>query len=127
MMAFPKPAKGTALLARKRAHREAENYERRQKTLVRQRDKRCRWPACEYRKAGMAVALEVAHVRSKSIGSRSMRRDMIYLCRLHHQGPKSLHSGDLRILPLDAVMGTDGPCRFQVKRDVFVTVSEERS
>jgi hypothetical protein len=58
---------------------------------------------------------------------------MIQLCYLHHQGPVSLHSGDLRI-ELDTPKGTDGPVSFwqkdadekwfMVAREVSIGVTE---
>lgn len=129
MIAFPKPARGSALLARRQQKSERDKYERQQKALVRKRDRWCRWPACEYRRAGMEIPLEVAHVRDKSLGGSSEARQLIYLCRLHHQGPCSLHSKDLAIVPLDMQLGTDGPCLFQQRNQWgrLETIAVERT
>jgi hypothetical protein len=43
---------------------------------------------------------------------RGQRWQKMRICRQHHRGPVSLHSGDLRVVPLTD-KGTDGPCEFQ--------------
>lgn len=112
--ATPKPAKGTALIARRERRRAILAHERIEKAKVRRRDVVCRWPGCtncrDYK-----PRLEVAHLDAKGSGGdhgiRTRADRMVLLCYLTHQGVVSLHSGDLRIEPL-TTRGTDGPCRF---------------
>ncbi len=111
MGALAKPARGSLFLARAEKKRSVKRYEEQEKSAVRARDgKRCRWPNCRPQSR-----LEVAHLEGKRMGGdhslRSYRRNLIHLCYLHHQGPTSLHSQDLRIEPLTD-KGTDGPCAF---------------
>lgn len=85
-----------------------------EKDAVRRRDVRCRWPDCENCRK-YQPRLEVAHLNDKGAGGdhgeRSTADQMMLLCFLTHQGPRSLHSGDLRVEPLTE-HGTDGPCMF---------------
>lgn len=112
--AQPKPCKGSALIARRDRQRAIRAHEAREKAKVRARDVRCRWPECancrDYK-----PRLEAAHLDDKGMGGdhgeRTQADRMILLCFLTHQGPRSLHSGDLRIEPLTE-RGTDGPCMF---------------
>jgi hypothetical protein len=78
----------------------------------------CRWPGCEFWRKGYIV--DGAHVM-QAAGSggdprmvRSQRHHQMRICRQHHRGPVSLHSGDLRVIPLTD-KGTDGPCEFQAR------------
>jgi len=112
--AVPKPSKGSALIARRQRQKAIKAHEEAEKRKVRQRDVVCRWPGCtncrDYK-----PRLEVAHLDDKGMGgdhgNRTSADRMILLCFLTHQGPRSLHSGDLRIEPLTE-QGTDGPCMF---------------
>lgn len=76
----------------------------------------CRWTGCEFWKKGVIV--DAAHVvQAAGMGGdptmvRSQRWHKMRVCRTHHRGPVSLHSGDLRVVPLTD-KGTDGPCEFQ--------------
>lgn len=80
---------------------------------------RCRWPRCECNRRGYRTftePLESAHRAAKGMGgnpdgSRNDPRNLITLCRPRHQGPTSLHSGDLKVITLTAD-GTRGPCEF---------------
>lgn len=77
----------------------------------------CRWPDCVYWKQGYRV--EAAHLDAMGMGGdktliRSQRHQLIRICYKHHQGPWSLHSGDLRVLP-QTEKGTDGPCQFEAR------------
>lgn len=116
--ASPKPVKGSLLLSRRKVRKERRQAEDAVKHNVRIRDHyRCRVPGCTEQKHG--VRLEVAHLDDKGMGGdprlvRTQRHRMIALCFLHHQGPISLHSTDLRIEPEDDMRGTDGPCVFYV-------------
>lgn len=115
MTALPKPAKGSALLARRAKKQQTDAHERAEKAAARKRDGyRCRWPSCTYR--ALKLPIEVAHLTHKGMGGdprqlRTTRDQLITLCQPHHQGGHSLHSGDLEIQPLTEA-GTDGPCAF---------------
>lgn len=81
---------------------ERRNDERSVKTAIRVRDGiGCRWPGCEYWKRGYRV--EGAHLDAKGIGGdpkliRTTTGNLMRVCVKHHQGPFSLHSGDLRVV-----------------------------
>jgi hypothetical protein len=116
-LAPAKPAKGTRrleLLEKRRAVRSAEE---RAKDAVRRRDKyQCRVPGCTFQKQGWA--LHVAHLDDKGMGGdkqliRSQVDRMICLCFPHHEGPRSLHSKDLRIEP-ETKRGMNGGCSFWI-------------
>ena len=114
-----KPAKGTALIARRERRKQVESFEDAEKHKVRIRDRMtCRWPACEYCRRYKHLTLHVAHIAGKGMGGdggiRSIASNMILLCSLRHEGPISLHSGDCRITPITA-RGTDGPCCFEMQ------------
>lgn len=110
---FKKP-KGSYLIERREKRKKAKAFEEGEKRKVRTRDVRCRWPSCEYCRE-FKPRLEVAHLNDKGMGGdhglRSTADQMLLLCFLIHQGPRSLHSGDRRIEPLTE-RGTDGPCLF---------------
>lgn len=126
---FPKPEKGTAAKVKRSTRRGVDVSERREKAKVRARDGRCRWPhllgPCR------SSRLEVAHLRAKGMGGdhglRSTADQMILLCATMHQGPRSLHSGDARVVPV-TTQGTNGPCKFQVRAgNGWVTLYQEPS
>lgn len=75
------------------------------------RDDTCRVPWCE----GWQVC-EMAHLDAKGMGGdrgiRTTTDNCMVLCSEHHQGPRSHHSGHLKIRPLTA-NGADGPCCFE--------------
>lgn len=126
----PKPAKGSYLLARRKTRTARRTAEDKVKDAVRLRDGyRCRFPDC--REQAHGVRLEVAHLEDKGMGGdkrliRTQRDRMICLCFLHHQGPVSVHSKDVRI-EYETARGTDGPCAFYVsdeqKRWKFVGIN----
>lgn len=126
--ALAKPAKGTALLARRATRQSRVTAERTQKQIAKARDgHRCRWPHCAYRD----VRLESAHLYNKAMGGdhglRSRADQLITLCLLHHQGPRSLHSGDLRIEPQTA-READGPVAFfELREGRLVVVAIEQA
>ena len=77
----------------------------------------CRWPGCGFWKQGYRV--HGVHLEDAGMGGdptliRTQRQTMIRLCARHHQGPWSIHSKDLRVVPLTE-KGTDGPCAFEVR------------
>jgi hypothetical protein len=113
---FPKPARGAHKRERHAKRTAFESYERGEKAKVRARDNHtCRWPGC--RSKAWHARLEVAHVRSKSIGGESDADAMILICDDHHRGASSLHSGDRRVVPIYESLGTNGPCRFERKSE----------
>ncbi len=84
------------------------------KAEVRIRDNyTCRVPGCD----DPTRHIEVAHLEDKGMGGdpkglRSTPDKMLVLCREHHQGRRSVHSGHLVILPLDKTLGTNYSCYF---------------
>ena len=118
---FPKPAKGSALIARREKRKHLDALEDAEKHTVRIRDRmQCRWPGCEYCRRYKSLTLHCAHIHDKGMGGdhgvRSTADQMILLCSLRHEGPISLHSGDCRITPITA-QGTNGPCRFEIQTE----------
>lgn len=106
--ACPKPARGTARAAREAKRAALVAHEKREKAAVVARDgNRCRWPGCRE-----TTRLECAHIIAKSLGGSSDRDNMVRLCEGHHRGPRSLHSGDLRIMPMSD-QGANGPLMFR--------------
>ena len=97
------------------------------KTQLRIRDGvGCRWPGCEYWKQGVIV--EGAHLVDKGMGGdpkqlRTKIELMMRLCKVHHQGPHSLHSGHRQILFMTPRQA-NGPCMFETRKtldDIWVT------
>lgn len=111
MPAHMRPAKGTAQKAR-RARRATSKMDARQAKLVaKHRDgyqcRRCRVNLfCKYS--------EAAHLVDAGMGGRasvsSHPRDYVTLCHECHRGPRSLHSGHVRV-EFGPDMG-DGPVQF---------------
>lgn len=129
----PKPAKGTALIARRDRRKILDAYETVEKRKVRLRDQFCRWPSCDYCSRYKHLTLHVAHVNDKGMGGdhglRSTADQMILLCALRHAGPTSLHSGHCRITPITD-RGTDGPCQYEMADESgwkIVHCEEERT
>lgn len=89
------------------------------KTKLRVRDGvGCRWPGCEYWKQGVIV--EGAHLVDKGAGGdpKQLRTQvdlMMRLCKIHHQGPMSLHSGHREIVFLTD-RNANGPCTFKTRK-----------
>lgn len=100
---------------RKRRRDARRSGEQSVKTTLRVRDGiGCRWPDCQFWRQGYRV--EGAHIDAKGMGGdkrllRTTLDQMMRLCIRHHQGPRSLHSGDLRIVYLTE-RRTNGPCAF---------------
>jgi len=92
------------------------------KTQLRVRDGiGCRWPGCEYWKHGVIV--EGAHLFDKGMGGdpkqiRTKVELMMRLCKVHHQGPQSIHSGHREIEFLTE-RKADGPCAFKSRKSLF--------
>lgn len=112
---FPKPAKGE-YRAEKLARRGHEKYvETQAKQAAKARDgHRCRRPGCT---SGKAWRLEAAHLEDSGMGGRhegvsDHRRCYVTVCYRCHQGPGSIHTNDLRAVPLDPARGADGLVRW---------------
>lgn len=117
---FPKTPDGLMHAQRRSAKRKTHSsHEDAIKRQAKRRDSsRCRWPRCEHRT--VRQPLDGAHLDAKGMGGtpdgrRNTTANVISICRLHHQGPRSLHSGDLDIRPLTKE-GADGPCAFYERR-----------
>lgn len=110
----PKPVKGSGLIERKTRAKDIKAFEDAEKDKVRARDKRCRWPHCQYCRA-YKPRLEVAHLKAKGQGGdhgeRSTADQMILLDFITHQGHDGLEQHRRRIVPLTPA-GTNGPCDF---------------
>lgn len=115
-----KPAKGTALIERRERRKEVEAFEDAEKRKVRLREGGvCRWARATgdcYCLRYKNITLHVAHLNDKGMGGdhglRSTADQMALICSLRHEGERSLHSGDCRIVPLTD-RGTNGPCKFE--------------
>lgn len=110
-----KPAKGTAAKA-KRARRAAiERAEIKAKEAAKARDEwTCR--RCRRSTLDLVETMEAAHIDDKGMGGdhglrSSQASDYVTLCADCHRGPRSVHSGHVRI-----VVGPqrgDGPVTFE--------------
>jgi hypothetical protein len=99
------------------------------KADAKRRDFPCRWPGCDCAKRGLRG--EAAHIQGKGMGGdhglRTTAANLAFLCHRRHQGPRSLHSGDLRIEPLTE-RGMDGPVAFYERGEdgvLYVVRQEE--
>lgn len=108
-----KPAKGSAAKAQRARRARIKTAEAKAKRAAKARDGHvCR--ACGAGQCGL-FPLEAAHIRGKGMGGdhgtrSSKAADYLTLCRSCHQGPRSVHSGHLRIEA--GPQGGDGPVRF---------------
>jgi hypothetical protein len=97
--------------------------ERDGKDAVRKADRYCRFPSCGCRK--LRLALAVAHLEHKGMGGnpkgdRSDEAKMILLCSgRHRELPISLDMGTIEILPINASLGTRGPCIWYIAREAL--------
>ncbi len=130
MIDLRKPAKGSALIARKTKRKAIEADEDRHKAIVRKRDRICRWPHCKNCRS-FKPRLEVAHVvRAKGMGGDhgtvSEPKDMMLLDFITH-GEQEQHRRD--VIPIQAELGTDGPCEFWMEDEAgeMVLVARELS
>lgn len=115
---FQKPAKGSyraEKLAKRAAVVAAQD---RAKLAAKVREGyRCRVPGCTWNL--QKWRLESAHLNDAGMGGNpdgsrgSERRHYAAICFQHHQGARSIHSGDLRMVPLDPVALGDGLVRFE--------------
>jgi hypothetical protein len=112
--ASPRPAKGTAQKQRRARRRQIESRMLIAKARAKQRDYfRCR--RCGGT-GSLSWPVEAAHIRDAGMGGdggvySSDQRDYVTLCRDCHQGPRSVHSGHIRIVAGDR--GGDGVVRFE--------------
>lgn len=111
--------KGESHYARgRRIRREIADFEDAEKTKVRLRDKRCRWPRCHNCRTVPNVMLHVAHVieakgMGKSTKAESAADRMMLLDAITHEQQER---GRREVRPLTPE-GTAGPCEFWEKRD----------
>lgn len=123
--AFPKPSKGTSRAERLDRRAEIVRIENHAKLAAKVRDGyRCRVPGCTTNTK--AWRPESAHLVTKGMGGdhglhSHHRRDFVTACYLHHQGQRSLHSGDLKAVPLTAEAG-DGLVQWLELREGGWTV-----
>ena len=103
-------------IERRDKRRDRTASEREIKAAVKRRDShRCRWPRCEYHTIPQVI--DCAHLQAAGMGGdprmlRMTEDNLIAICRLHHRkAPISLHSGDLKIVPLTDA-GANGRCEF---------------
>ncbi len=107
-LAFPKPARGTAILAREKKAAEARAIEKEQKGLAKARDVRCRWPEAHKCRGEM----EAAHILDASLGGPMDAANLVLLCSwIHRRGPESIHGKQLRI-ECEGDAGAWGPLSF---------------
>jgi hypothetical protein len=70
---------------------------------------RCRIPGCK------EDHIELVHLDPKGMGGdhgiRTTTQNAIAGCRDHHTGPRSIHSGEIEVIPLTSA-GADGPLAF---------------
>jgi hypothetical protein len=88
-MSFPKPSRGSALVASRLRRRERKAAEDAVMRAAKQRDgHRCRFPWCDFR--GLELPLDACHVRHRGMGGnpsgdRTATTDqLICFCRRHH-------------------------------------------
>ena len=107
----PKPPKRSTVQRKKHAQRAATVKDVR--AMVFERDSHCRIPWCCSPFYG-----ELAHLKAKGMGgnpagSRTTTANTARLCREHHQGLRSIHSGHIRWLFLSD-KGADGPMAWSL-------------
>lgn len=118
-MVMTKPAKGTATRERRKKHRVQKAKETSAMKAARTRDKVCRFPLCPCKK--LRLRLEVAHQVHRGMGGnpagdRTTTAGLVLLCFERHQGRTSLHSGDVRWVPLGD-RGADGLIRWEYRTE----------
>ncbi len=139
--AFAKKPKGSATAERREKRVKVTSNEKAVKAELTVRDgqRACRLdPACPNVKAW---PIEGVHLDDKGFGGdhgiRTTRDRMLRGCSLHHRGPRSLHSGHLRVAYLTD-KGTDGPIallrpevevnnRSRLSKTVWVAFARERA
>lgn len=116
LFAFPKAPRLAAVRDDRRKSR--QSHEREVREAVKARDKVCRVPFTPHE-----GPLEMAHLDDKGRGGdhgfRTSTANCVRVCRGHHRGVRSLHSGHLQWSKLTK-KGADGPLEFrwvQLARD----------
>lgn len=116
MIALPRPAKGTARAEKLAERAKLDFIEKTAKRCSKVRDgHRCRFPGCTTNLRQWR--LESAHIWTKGMGGdhgfySADQKHFVSLCFLHHQGARSIHSGDLRMVMGSERLG-DGPVLFE--------------
>ena len=110
---FPKPARGSRVIARERETEAALRLEIEQKGTAKKRDGRCRWPEPHKCRCG----LEAAHIQDASLGGPMDAANLVTLCAwIHRRGPSSLHGKQLKV-ECESERGAWGPLSFWRKSD----------
>lgn len=105
-----KPLKGTVTWERRAKAAKIKRIERKAKEAAKKRD------GYLCRRCGLLkLSNEAAHIDTKGMGGdhglhSSLRSDYVTLCNTCHQGPRSLHSGHVRLVCGD--LRGDGPVTF---------------
>lgn len=110
-----KPAKGAHRAARLAVKAHEDYIEDKARQDAKKRDgHQCRRPGCSTNLRQWR--LEAAHIEDEGMGGRHSVGDRpacyVSVCCLCHQGERSLHSGDLRVIPLTD-RGGDGLVRWE--------------
>ena len=88
MIGFPKPRRGSALLAARTRRANRVAAEQKIMRQARRRDHgECRWPRCAYKSKSLPI--DVCHDRHRGMGGnpsggRTRLNELISLCRVHH-------------------------------------------
>jgi hypothetical protein len=95
VIGFPKPQRGSGILAREQRRAALDAAEIEAKTAAKQLDGyRCQWPEKHKCRGG----LEAAHIVDASLGGDMHPRNLVSLCAwIHRRGPESIHSKDLKV------------------------------
>lgn len=119
-MTLKKPAQGTAAKARKARRAAIERAEKLAKAAAKRRDRftcrRCGARPIQWDDTRniLVTLVEAMHIVDAGMGGRasvsSHQRDYVTGCPDCHRGPRSVHSGHLRIVAGPA--GGDGPVEF---------------
>lgn len=114
--------KGTTAKKRAVKSRKVQLAERAVKTEAKLLDGwRCRFPECEVPKGTFWGQIDAAHFKAEGSGGdpnlvRCTLENLAAVCRWHHRGPRSMHSGHVKPVPLTSA-GARGPVDWQVLDD----------
>lgn len=105
--------------------------ERKNKTAVRKRDRKCRFPICgceRWRRQSQVSHREHKGPGGDPKGIRSGTENMVLLCPFRHQENRvSIHQGNLQWDPLTKA-GADGPIRWrELHGTTWVTLATEKA
>ena len=118
MIGFPKPNRTERLLGIAESRHAKVLTERKNKRLVKDRDRGCRFPLCGCRKQHLPLVIrgeQVSHEKHKSVGGDSSTANMAQMCAHRHQfGKWSRHKGTLRAVFLTR-RGFDGPVAWELR------------